>query len=638
MSAVGRNDPCACGSGRKAKNCCQAGKGPAGTAPSIMLPGAEGLQSRRVPLPEAAQMAANRQQSGDIAGAEGIYRLILAADPGHGDALSFLGMFQYQLGKKQEALDLMRRATQMHPKVLSYHFNLGILHEELKDEKEAIASFRRAIAIEPLPAAWDRLGKLLRQTGELEEAAECCRQAIRQTPRERSANLHGNLAIILEQQGKLPEAMESLETALAIAPSDPALQDHYLYTMHLLPDPQPKAIFEAHQKFGRLFDQPMAPRDPQRDRAGGAQRKLRVGYVSPDFRQHSVAQCIEPVLAAHDPGKVEVFCYSNNAVADETTSRIRKLVPHWHPVQNRTIDEIAELIRVDGIDVLVDLAGHTTGNCLQVFGRKPAPVQVTWIGYPDTTGLTTIDYRITDHVADPPGEADALHTEKLWRLPECFSCFAAPAPSPEVAPLPALASGRITFGSFNNFAKTTPQVIEIWAGLLKRVSGSRLLLKNRSLLAPGVQARIHSMFSRHGVGADRIELLPADASPMEHLNRYHTIDIALDPFPYNGTTTTFEALWMGVPVVVLSGCNHAGRVGASLMSHLGMPEWIARNRDEYAEIAVAMAGDRTRLAALRAGLRQRLMASPLMDAKRFTRNLEQAYQSMWEAHHAESAR
>ncbi|MCE9620021.1 MAG: tetratricopeptide repeat protein [Planctomycetes bacterium] len=632
MSTVGRNDPCSCGSGRKAKNCCQGPGGSAGKARTIALPLADGLQSQPIPFSEAVRIAQDRQQHGDTAGAEKIYKLILAVDPDHGDALFFLGVLNHQMGRAQQAFELMKRATLKHPKVFLYQFNFGYFCFESGNMSEAIASYRRAVAIDPRPVALDHLGTMLMQIGELDEAAECCRQAIQRQPREQSANLYNNLAIVLQQQGKLKEAIESIEAGLAITPDDSVMRNNYLYTLNFLADPDLAKVFEAHRQFGRLYDRPLPPRDVQEDRAAGTKRRLRVGYVSPDFRQHSVSYFIEPILAAHDKEKFEVFCYSNNAQVDDYTTRIKGLVPSWRLIHNRSEEEVAELIRRDGIDLLVDLAGHTQNSRLLLFGLKPAPVQVTWLGYPNTTGLTTMDWRITDRFADPPGESDKLHTEKLWRMPECFSCFQPQAASPDVGPLPALKNGHVTFGSFNNFAKTTPQVIAVWARILKRVPGSRLVLKNKSMSAPGVQNFILSIFAKHGVAAGSIEMRGQDGPHASHLEQYNTIDIGLDPFPYNGTTTTFEALWMGVPMVVLAGVSHVGRVGVSQMSNLGLPELIGKDPNDYVEIAARLAADVPRLTALRAGLRQRMIASPLMDVPRFTRNLETAYQEMWKMH------
>jgi hypothetical protein len=286
------------------------------------------------------------------------------------------------------------------------------------------------------------------------------------------------------------------------------------------------------------------------------------------------------------------------------------------------------MIRADGIDILVDLAGHTATNRLPVFAHKPAPVQVTWLGYPNTTGLSTMDFRITDAFADPPGLTDAFHTEKLHRMPECFSCYSAPTDAPDVAPLHAMRTGRVTFGSFNNFAKITPEVINVWSNILKLIPTATLFLKYKNLESVPMTQFIHHQFMTRGVLVSQLRIQGDDASHVEHMNRYNSIDIALDPFPYNGTTTTLDALWMGVPVITLEGASHVGRVGVSQMSNLGLQEMIAHNQNEYVDIAVSLANDLPRIAALRAGMRPRMLASPLMNVARFTSNLERAYESM----------
>lgn len=631
MSTVGRNDPCSCGSGRKAKNCCQSSKGAgAVNAPMIVLPALDGLRAQEVHVGQAVLIAQDRQQHGDLAGAEKIYRLILTVDPKHGDATFFLGLIYHQMGNPRQAFTLLKRAIEQHPNVYKYQFNFGIICDELSALEESIKAFRGAIAIDPQANAWGNLGKVLKQFGQLDEAAECCKQCIQLQEHFQNAIPYNNLGTVYQQQGKLQEAVECFAMAVSIDATDAMAHSNYLYTLNFLSQPNLQDIFKAHKNYGARFDRPMAARE--KPVAADGARKIRVGYVSADFRLHSVAHFIEPILAAHDQSKFELFCYYNHSIVDERTKHMKSVVPNWRLIHKREDAEVADLIRRDGIDILVDLGGHTGTNNLTLFGFKPAPVQVSWIGYPNTTGLKSMDYRITDALADPPGEADALHTEKLWRMPECFSCFEAPTDSPNVGPLPAIKNAHITFGSFNNFAKTTSEVIAVWANILKRVPQSRLMLKNKSMAAKHVQTFIFSHFAKHGVRPEQLDLMTMDNEQASHLDRYNCVDIALDPFPYNGTTTTFDALWMGVPMVVLSGCNHVSRVGVSQMSNLGLPELIARDSDDYVDIAVKLANDVPRLVALRAGMRERLNNSPLMNVPRFTKNLEKAYQAMWKTY------
>ena len=354
-----------------------------------------------------------------------------------------------------------------------------------------------------------------------------------------------------------------------------------------------------------------------------------MGYVSPDFRRHSVAYFIEPLIARHDRDAFEVYCYSNVLTPDSMTRHLMGLSDSACHIVAMSDGEAADRVRADGIDILVDLAGHTAGGRLGLFALKPAPVQVSYLGYPNTTGLAAIDWRITDIHADPPGNGDEFHSERLARLPRTFLCFQPPADAPAIQPPPSIESGRITFGSFNTLPKVTPEVVGAWAQLLHRVPGSRLLLKASGLTDAAGRGRLLGEFAQHGIDEDRLTLLGKVGDFNAHLARYHEMDIGLDPFPYNGTTTTCEAVWMGVPVVSLAGDRHAGRVGASVLANLGLEELIATSIDEYLAIAADLAADTARLGMLRETMRARVVASPLRDETGFSREVEHAYRQMW---------
>ena len=460
----------------------------------------------------------------------------------------------------------------------------------------------------------------------------------------------------LLSQGMAKEAIDQYQMALVLAPEKPFIQSNYLYALNYQSTPDMKKIFAAHKKFGEFHENVAAKSTALQspitsnaatstatsaasnalsnalsNAATNAQRPLRIGYVSSDFRHHAVSHFIEPVLAAHDKNKFQLFAYYHHTVVDDMTKRIQSHVTHWRSLVGKSDADIAAMIRADGIDILIDLAGHTATNRLPMFARKPAPLQVTWLGYPNTTGLSTMDYRITDAFADPPGMTDAFHTEKLHRMPETFSCYSAPNDAPTVAPLQAKRTGRVTFGSFNNFAKITAEVITVWSNILKRIPTATLFLKYKDLESVPMTQYIHHQFMTRGVLVSQLRIQGDDASHVEHMARYNNIDIALDPFPYNGTTTTLDALWMGVPVITLAGASHVGRVGVSQMSNLGLQELIAKNQDDYVNIAVELAGNIQKLSALRDGMRERMLASPLMNVERFTRNLEQGYEQMWAA-------
>ena len=593
MSEIGRNDSCACGSGRKAKNCCQRPAVPAVKMNTVMLPAIAGAPARRVALAEALHIAAQLQQAGQIPAAKMVFELIVAADADHADALFFLGVTCHQLGQSEQGIDFMRRAIALQPNNRLYHFNFGIINAEMGDTDAAIEAYERSIQIQP--------------------TADAC----------------NNCAGLLLNQGRLDEALELFRRGSELNPDDIDQQSNFLYTLSYKPHPNVREIFNWHKQFGQRHERAIAPMPP-RARADGARadQRLRIGYVSADFRQHAVAHFIEPVLAAHDSKRFEIFCYYNYPAADAVTGRFEKLTHHWRVIANRSDEDVANMIRADGIDILVDLAGHTPLNRLRVFARKPAPVQASWIGYSSTTGLTRMDYRITDTISDPIGVTDDLYTEKLVRLPDTYSCFQPLANSPDVGALPATQSGHVTFGSFNNFIKMTPEVLQTWARILQRMPTSTLLLKYRSFEAEKIRTLVLAAFAKHGVLPARIHFLGSD-DYHTHLRAYHQVDIALDTFPHNGDTTTCDALWMGVPVVVNTGVNHVGLMGASRLRSVGLEDLVARDNDHYVDIACALANDVPRLEKLRATLRETMKASPLMDAPRFTRNLEAAYENMW---------
>ena len=597
MTQPNRNEPCACGSGRKAKNCCQRTGVATGKNNLIAIPAFDHAPARQLSAADAVTLAQDYHAAGKLERAEQIYSLILSADPENAEALFFTGVLRHQESRYQEALDFMLRGIEKLPGVANLHYNLGKLYDDLERYPEAIAEYRRAIEINP-----------------------------------KHILAHNNLGLALREIGQFELAIESLTRAVALQPTTQKLVQNLVSTLNYAPDMQPADIFTAHEHFGQQFERPIA-RFTQRERENkNTARPLRIGYVSPDFRQHSVAHFIEPVLAAHDKKNFDVFCYYNDTVSDDTTLRIQSLVPHWRVIAELSDHDAARKVQEDKIDILVDLAGHTNRNSLMMFARKPAPVQATWLGYPNTTGFSCMDYRITDALCDPVGMTDALHTEKLIRLPDCFSCFTPPAQSPTIGALPALGGDGIMFGSFNYFIKMNEQVIETWARILACVANSRLTLKYRSLNSESVQNGVRATFAKHGVAHDRLVLLGNDASQLDHLARYNNIDIALDPFPYNGTTTTCDALWMGTPVVALAGKTHVSRVGVSQLTNIGLPELIAADTVAYVDIAVALANDLPRLAQLRSSLRERMKVSPLMDSARFTRNLEHAFQEMWLTH------
>jgi len=352
--------------------------------------------------------------------------------------------------------------------------------------------------------------------------------------------------------------------------------------------------------------------------------------MSRDFARHSVAYFMEPVIAHHDHFRFEIYCYSNNPKPDDVTERFKSRADHWRDIAFTSDDDVFQQIITDGIDILIDLSGHTTGNRLTLLARKPAPVQANYLGYPATTGMRAMDYRIVDGVTDPPAEADGVSCESLVRLPYCFLTYEPPPDSPAVSPPPSVERGHITFGSFNSLIKVNHAVVALWAKVLHAIPGSRLMLKGFAFSSEATMERFVEMFAGEGIAAEQLDLMSWHPEIRGHLELYSQIDVALDPFPYNGTTTTCEALWMGVPVLTLAGDHHSARVGASLLSAVGLSEFVNFSRDEYVACAIRLCTDLARLAALRTSLRERMKSSPLLDAEGFARRLEFAYDTMWQ--------
>jgi predicted O-linked N-acetylglucosamine transferase (SPINDLY family) len=356
---------------------------------------------------------------------------------------------------------------------------------------------------------------------------------------------------------------------------------------------------------------------------------LTIGYVSADFMAHPVAYFMGALLAAHDRRRFRVICYASVRGPDAVTRQVRKVAPEWRDVAHLGDEKLATLIAEDGVDILVDLGGHTASSRLTMFALKPAPVQVSYLGYPNTTGLAAIDYRLTDAWADPPGLTDRWHTEQLIRLPGGFLSYTPPANLPDVAPLPAASNGFVTFGSYNNFAKTSQSTIALWTAVLDAVPNSRLLLKASFLDDPGTAAEIIALFAAAGSDPQRITLRGRTRGHLDHIRSYGALDIALDPHPYNGTTTTCEALWMGVPVLTLAGDRHSSRVGTSILTAAGLDDFIAVSPEDYVARARSLSSDLQGLASLRLRLREQVAASPLADPKRLARAIEAAYLRLW---------
>jgi predicted O-linked N-acetylglucosamine transferase (SPINDLY family) len=561
--------------------------------------------------------------------AEELFRRAIKARPGYADAHYELANVLTVLGRLDEAVASFREAIRLKPGRIEPYNNLGLVLVWQGKTQEAEQTFRKILSIKPDHAlGYDNLGGTLVTQGRYQEALQAFQEALRLDPR--SFEAENDLGTVLEAIGDLEESTRCFRRALEYRPSLVEAYSNLLFGLNYQPELTPQDLLAEHKAWADKYATRFISHQPPHSNSRDPDRRLRIGYVSPDFRTHSVAYFAEPILSAHNRSAFELFCYSDVASPDAVTKRIEGYTDGWRKVFGVPDEVLAERVREDRIDILVDLAGHTGRNRLFVFARKPAPVQIAYIGYPNTTGLPAMDYRITDAWADPVGPADLIHTEKLIRLPNGFNCYQPPANTSPAGPLPVLTTGQITFGSFNNFAKLNSQVIAVWAEILKQVPRSRLLIKCKQMGDPFVRERFFRRFEEQGIASDRFMNMAHIPHTAGHLDAYHLVDIGLDPFPFNGATTTCEALWMGVPVIALAGNRHASRVGVSLLSRLGLPDLVTATPAEYVERAVALAGKTEDLKDLRAGMRDRMMKSGLTDARLVTTSLEEAFRSLWQ--------
>jgi protein O-GlcNAc transferase len=514
-------------------------------------------------------------------------------------------------------------------------FHVARQHHQSGDVHQAAAIYQQILIRQPEHAgALLYMGVIAQQAGQSDIALNLIRQAIALQPQYPEA--HNNLGSLHRDMGQLDEAIAAFSQAINLKPDYPVAHSNLIFTMHFHPGCDASSIGRELARWNQQHAEPLRrliqphlnDRDPD--------RRLRIGYVSPDFKEHPVGRFLLPLLANHDKSQVEVFAYAQVFRSDATTERFRSHVDGWRSVVGLSDDQAADLIRQDRIDILVDLAMHTANNRLLIFARKPAPIQVSYLGYPDTAGLTSIDYRLSDVHADPPATADSF-PERVVRLPRTFLCYQPADDAPAVGPVPARAAGRITFGSFNAPAKVNAPLAAIWSQVLNQVPNSRLILKSPGLQSAGAREHMLRYFPANLIEAGRVELVGWTPAQAEHLRCYDRIDIALDTFPYHGTATTCEALWMGVPIITLAGAVHMSRVGVSILRNIGLAELIADSPAQYVQIARQLASDARRLDELRSTLRQRMRESPLMDGPGLARDVESAYRRMWRAWCAASA-
>jgi protein O-GlcNAc transferase len=531
--------------------------------------------------------ALGKHRAGDYDGAVPLYRQILSADPHNAGVHYNLGLSYRLLGRNEEAAEEYERALALKPDFPEAENNFGIALRNLWRMDRAIEAFQRAVALRPdFAEAWNNLGITMRNVGMMDAAVGCFERSIELQPDH--ASLHGN----------------------------------YLHALHFHPGHDPIALRQEHRRWRERHALPLRAFIPTLSNERSPERRLRIGYVSAGFREHCQSFFTIPLLSHHDHERFEIYCYSDSDRPDALTVRLQTFADGWRTIAGRDDEQVTQSITEDRIDILVDLMLHTSGNRLLVFARKPAPIQVTWLGYPGSTGLDTVDYRLTDPWLDPPGSNDELYSERSFRLPHSFWCYDPLASAPAVSAPPVLRAGYITFGCLNNFSKVNDPLLEIWSRVLRAVPDSKLLL-----MAPRGEARrrVRRMLN---VGRERIEFV--DFQPRQsYLETYRRIDICLDTFPYNGHTTSLDSLWLGVPVVSLCGQTPVSRAGLSQAANLGLLEWVAMDAENYVRIAFEWAGQPRKLATVRSSLRERMTKSPLMDGKLFALNLENAYRAFW---------
>jgi protein O-GlcNAc transferase len=606
---------------------------------------------------EAVNNAKHLYETGRLAEAEQLYLHILGANPTWPDGHAAMSRIFFDTNRLDMAIVAMQTAIANRPVDLPGCFNnLGVLLHAARRFTEAADAYRKAIALIPNYAIAHRnLGDSLRSLEQWESAEQSYRQAIRIDPK--MVDAHIGVGLTFYFRGKYLEAIDQYHFAMKLAPRDvnalmnlipcymrlgdqDAIEKTVRQAIALCPnEPQHHSgllmflnyvrgadlpvVLNESLEFNRRHVLPLAgtikPHSNDRD----PDRQLRIGYISPDFRNHPVAVFFEPLLMHHDRKRFHITCYAEVETPDVITESFQARSDLWRNTVGQSHEQVAERIRADGIDILIDLAGHSVDNRLPVLARKPAPIQITWLGYPNTTGMSTVNYRFTDRRADPEG-AEKYYSEKLIRLPDAFFVYQPPAISPAVSPLPMLQAGHITFGSFNNIIKITPAMAHTWAEMLRAIPGARLLIAG---IPAAAQRRLRRLID--GIDEHRIEMVDSKDF-QDYLALHHRVDIALDPFPWAGHTTSCHSLWMGVPIISQAGPTAVSRAGASILGNLGMDaDWIANSSEDYIRIAKDWSTNASELSKLRMNLRERLLISPLCDAEKFTRDFENQLRQLW---------
>jgi predicted O-linked N-acetylglucosamine transferase (SPINDLY family) len=556
-----------------------------------------------------------------------LYLALLSKDPKFAQAWNNLGSAHRALGQNDEATKCFCRALEVQGDFADARFNLGNLHMDEGRWSEAIAELRRAIAVKPdFVEAYNNLAALLGERGMVAESIEAAQKAVALRPKYGKA--YNNLANALKKAGLFGEAFGPMEKAVNLLPDDAVARGVYIHALLYRPGVSAEEILREERRWNELHAMPLAGSILPHANDRNPHRRLRIGYVSADFCDHIAGLNLLPLLRQHDQQAFEIFCYSNTRKSDPTTELFKPSAKAWREIARLNDESAARIVRDDRIDILMDLSLHTAGNRLQLFARKPAPEQATFIGYPGSTGLSAIDYRLTDPHLDPVGQTDQFYSEESIRLENSFWCYdpvAMQVLDYPVDPLPSLSSGTVTFGSLNNLGKINDSVLELWAKVLRAVPKARLIVAQ---VTPWARPWILQKLQKQGVDLARVECVPR-LKRADYFKCFGRVDLCLDTFPYNGHTTSLDSFWMGVPCVTLIGSTVVGRAGYSQLCNLGLKELAASTPEEYVRIASELAGDLPRLAEIRRGLRERMRNSPLCDAAGFARSVEKAYRQMW---------
>ncbi|HEY8746403.1 MAG TPA: tetratricopeptide repeat protein [Tepidisphaeraceae bacterium] len=573
-------------------------------------------------------LGAALHMAGEFAQAIETYGRAIALRPEGGDAADVyhnLGVSLHRVGRFEQAIEAFTRATELQAgRAESFHQLAYTLRERGRLDEGMVAA-RRAIALDANHAdAHNNLGIILCEKGLIDEAADAFRQAI--VLRNEFGGAYNNLGNALKDTGEIEGAIACYRQAARFDPHT-RVAENLLYSLHFHPGYDAKQLADEHAAWNQAYARPLAGQIIPNDNERSPDRRLRVGYVSMDLREHPVGRFLLPLLKHHDHSAFEIFCYTDLARPDAVTEKLKNASDAWRTTTGLSDEALAKVIREDRIDILVDLAMHMDGTRMLTFARKPAPVQVTYLAYCSTTGLETIDYRLTDPFLDPPGIDESIYSEKSVRLAHTYWCYEPPATAPGVAPLPAATKGHVTFGSLNNFGKVSRAALSVWMEIMGKVPGSELIIH----AGEGAhRERVQGDFAQAGISPDRIHFV-SRIPISQYMHQYNSVDIALDTFPYPGGTTTCDAFYMGVPVITLAGPTAATRGGVSILSNVGLTELIADSKERYVQIGVELAGDLSRLAELRSTMRDRMSRSALMDGAGFARDVEREYREMWKA-------